>query len=134
ICQIEFGLACAKLSLVQMGDLTTRRVSSTITAFKTELDCLIILRMKLKASLVAILGLLALCVCGCMPSRKGAAGADATKPAPSSVAQTPAAPPSTPLSPPLPAPASQDEKMAWFREAKYGFFFFLGVFFLSPAE
>jgi alpha-L-fucosidase len=32
------------------------------------------------------------------------------------------------LPPPLPAPASQDEKMAWFREAKYGLFLHWGIY------
>ncbi len=32
------------------------------------------------------------------------------------------------LPPPLPAPASQDEKMAWFREAKYGLFIHWGLY------
>jgi alpha-L-fucosidase len=41
-----------------------------------------------------------------------------------------AAPPpvSTKLPPPLPAPASQDEKMAWFREAKFGLFIHWGLY------
>jgi alpha-L-fucosidase len=32
------------------------------------------------------------------------------------------------LPPPLPAPASQDEKMAWFREAKFGLFIHWGLY------
>ncbi|HXI72290.1 MAG TPA: alpha-L-fucosidase [Verrucomicrobiae bacterium] len=38
------------------------------------------------------------------------------------------APALTKLPPPLPAPASQAEKMAWFREAKYGLFIHWGLY------
>src|SRR5690348_14771459 len=34
----------------------------------------------------------------------------------------------TKLPPPLPAPASQEEKMAWFKEAKYGMFIHWGLY------
>ena len=48
-----------------------------------------------------------------------------------------AAPPppvSTKLPPPLPAPASQDEKMAWFREAKFGLFIHWGLYCIPAGE
>ena len=38
------------------------------------------------------------------------------------------APVLTPLPPALPAPASQDDKMAWFREAKFGLFIHWGLY------
>jgi len=45
-----------------------------------------------------------------------------------SVCALPKAPELTSLPPILPAPASQDEKMAWFREAKYGLFIHWGLY------
>jgi alpha-L-fucosidase len=39
-----------------------------------------------------------------------------------------AAPSMTQLPPPLPAPASQEEKMAWFKDAKYGLFIHWGLY------
>jgi alpha-L-fucosidase len=40
----------------------------------------------------------------------------------------------TQLPPPLPAPASQDEKMAWFREAKFGLFIHWGLYSVPAGE
>jgi alpha-L-fucosidase len=45
-----------------------------------------------------------------------------------------AAPPLTQLPPPLPAPASQDEKMAWFRDAKFGLFIHWGLYCIPGGE
>ena len=38
------------------------------------------------------------------------------------------------LPPPLPAPASQDEKMAWFRDAKFGLFIHWGLYAVPAGE
>lgn len=38
------------------------------------------------------------------------------------------------LPPPLPAPASQDEKLAWFKEAKYGLFIHWGLYSIPAGE
>src|SRR5580704_17645974 len=38
------------------------------------------------------------------------------------------------LPPPLPAPASQDEKMAWFRDAKFGLFIHWGLYCITAGE
>jgi len=43
-------------------------------------------------------------------------------------------PPMTKLPPPLPAPASQDEKMAWFRDAKFGLFIHWGLYCIPAGE
>ncbi len=40
----------------------------------------------------------------------------------------------TPLPPPLPAPASHDEKMAWFREAKFGLFIHWGLYCIPAGD
>ena len=45
-----------------------------------------------------------------------------------------AAPKLTPLPPPLPAPGSQDEKMAWFRDAKFGLFIHWGLYCIPAGE
>lgn len=52
----------------------------------------------------------------------------------SPVAAAVPAPELTPLPPPLPAPASHDEKMAWFREAKYGLFIHWGLYCIPAGE
>ena len=44
------------------------------------------------------------------------------------------APALTELPPPLPAPATHDEKMAWFREAKFGLFIHWGLYCLPAGE
>ena len=51
-------------------------------------------------------------------------------------AQAAASPPPalTPLPPPLPAPASQDAKMAWFRQAKFGLFIHWGLYCIPAGE
>jgi alpha-L-fucosidase len=40
----------------------------------------------------------------------------------------------TKLPPPLPTPASQDEKMAWFRDAKFGLFIHWGLYCIPAGE
>src|SRR5689334_17078786 len=40
----------------------------------------------------------------------------------------------TKLPPPLSAPTSQDEKMAWFREAKFGLFIHWGLYCIPAGE
>ncbi len=50
------------------------------------------------------------------------------------VKHTPPPPALTQLPPPLPAPASQDEKMAWFRDAKFGLFIHWGLYCIPAGE
>ncbi len=69
--------------------------------------------LQLHLSLVALAGLF---ICGCTAGR-GPHAADAKV-----------------LPPPLPAPASQDEKMAWFRNAKYGLFIHWGLYCIPAGE
>jgi alpha-L-fucosidase len=45
-----------------------------------------------------------------------------------------APPPMAQLPPPLPAPASHDEKMAWFRDAKFGLFIHWGLYSIPAGE
>ena len=66
---------------------------------------------------------------GCVQSLSQSS-ADSSTPAPA--AST--APPATALPPALLAPASQDEKMAWFRQAKYGLFIHWGLYSLPAGE
>src|SRR5690349_19516449 len=46
----------------------------------------------------------------------------------------PTPPKLTQLPPPLPAPASHDEKMAWFREAKFGLFIHWGLYCIPAGD
>ena len=46
----------------------------------------------------------------------------------------PPVPALTQLPPPLPAPASHDEKMAWFREAKFGLFIHWGLYCIPAGD
>ena len=50
------------------------------------------------------------------------------------IKHTPPPPAMTKLPPPLPAPASHDEKMAWFREAKFGLFIHWGLYCIPAGE
>jgi alpha-L-fucosidase len=50
------------------------------------------------------------------------------------VKHAPPPPAMTKLPPPLPAPASQDEKMAWFRDAKFGLFIHWGLYCIPAGE
>jgi len=50
------------------------------------------------------------------------------------VRHAPKPPALTQLPPPLPAPASQDEKMAWFRDAKFGLFIHWGLYCIPAGE
>src|SRR5689334_20856560 len=43
-------------------------------------------------------------------------------------------PPMTQLPPPLPAPASQAEKMQWFKEAKFGLFIHWGLYAIPAGD
>jgi alpha-L-fucosidase len=50
------------------------------------------------------------------------------------VKHAPKLPAMTKLPPPLPTPASQDEKMAWFRDAKFGLFIHWGLYCIPAGE
>src|SRR5262245_60780424 len=50
------------------------------------------------------------------------------------LAKDPPAPKITKLPPALPAPASHDEKMEWFREAKFGLFIHWGLYCIPAGE
>jgi alpha-L-fucosidase len=79
--------------------------------------------MKLKSPLwlVFSLPLAALITYGCCTNKKH-------------VQSAPPPPRMGNLPPPLPAPASQDEKMAWFREAKFGLFIHWGLYSIPAGD
>jgi alpha-L-fucosidase len=71
-------------------------------------------------TLAVALSLAAIFTYGCSTNRKPA--------------QDDPPPAMTQLPPPLPAPASHDEKMAWFREAKFGLFIHWGLYCIPAGE
>jgi alpha-L-fucosidase len=71
--------------------------------------------------LAGALSLVAILTYGCCTNKKH-------------IKHAPPPPAMTQLPPPLPAPASHDEKMAWFREAKFGLFIHWGLYSIPAGE
>src|ERR1039457_4476145 len=77
-------------------------------------------RLKSPFALLLSLALVAALTQGCCTTRARCGG--------SATGAAPKPPALTQLPPPSPAPASQGEKMAWFREAKFGLFIHWGLY------
>ncbi len=82
-------------------------------------------RLRTPLALLLTLSAAAVLTYGCCTKKAQCASCD-TAAAP--------APELTELPPPLPAPASQDDKMAWFREAKFGLFIHWGLYCIPAGE
>src|SRR4051812_17951844 len=80
--------------------------------------------MKTKFTLFLSLSLVAVLTFGCCTNEKRIKHTSSASSAPAMA----------PLPPALPAPASQDEKMAWFRDAKFGLFIHWGLYSIPAGE
>ena len=113
IYKLKFPEAGENSLVAQMGDVTHSGTQPIIVAIQNQI------RMKLKSIHIAMSCLMlvgALLISGCTAGR-GTHATDAKV-----------------LPPPLPAPASQDQKMAWFRDAKYGLFIHWGLYCIPAGE
>jgi alpha-L-fucosidase len=84
--------------------------------------------LKTSCAWLLCLALISILIHGCVARRAASANRE-----PEAVVATPP-PASTKLPTPLPAPMSQDEKMAWFREAKFGLFIHWGLYCIPAGE